>query len=276
MNRIFAAAIIIITFAAQFASAQSPRNRLYKVSSDRGDSYILGTMHFGIGLNEFNTDIPSLIKKSRVLMPEIDFNTEQLKLYKTDPFRAIFSASPVTAKGDLDRVTVAKLIALGFPSYIAETLSDNSCMSLDVLLMARPGQPSLDLQVLDIAHQNNLKIRALDTAELRHTARQKNDSEVGACSLRQILNAYTNEQIVSSLEASLREEIISYKKGEPESEALLNSPIVKFRNQAWIAAVEEEILKGGAFISVGEAHISGPDGILQLLKDRGFRITLVE
>lgn len=256
--------------------AQTPRNRLYKISSASSESYVLGTMHMGIGINEFKTDITSLVKKSRVILPEIEMTIEQLKDYKTDPYKSLFETSPLPPQDNSDKGTVAKLIDLGFPGYIAKRLPDNACMSLQMLLMAKPGQPSLDFQVLEIGYQYSLKVIALDTMELRQKARKESDTAVGACSLRQILSSYSKEQILKSLDASLAESIAFYKSGAIEKEEVLNDPIVKTRNLAWISTIENEVEKGNAFISVGYAHLGGKSGILQLLVDRGFQITLIE
>jgi hypothetical protein len=233
-------------------------------------------MHMGIGINEFNTDVASLIKESRVVLPEIEITTEQLKVYKTDPYKSLFEASPLPPNDNSDKSTVTKLVDLGFPEYIAKRLPDNACMSLQMLLMAKPGQPSLDLQVLEIGHQYNVKVIPLDTMELRQKARKESDAAVGECSLRQILNSYSKEQILNSLDASLAESITFYKSGAPEKEEVLNDPIVKNRNQAWLSTIENEVAKGNAFISVGYAHLGGKGGLLQLLIDRGFKITLIE
>lgn len=252
------------------------KNKLYKVSSEKGDSYVLGTIHSGVALHQFNTDIEALIKDSRVVLPEIDYSLEQLETYKKDPFRVIFQTSPWNEKSDLDVATIQKLVSLGFPQYMAERLNDNSCMALQTLSMARPNQVSLDLQVLEIAHVNNLQVRALDSLELRRQARSSNDAASGACSLRQIVDTYTRAQILDSLEESLRTEVAAYKSGNPEDEAVLNSPIVTVRNQAWIQVIEAEIQQGKAFVSVGDGHLQGKNGILQLLKNQGLQIELVE
>lgn len=265
---------MFITFSTAFA--QSPNKRLYKISSDAGESYVLGTMHMGVGIDEFKTDIAVLIEKSRVILSEIDMTTEQLITYKSDPFKSLFEASPLSSYINTDSATIAKLEILGFPRFIAERLHDNSCMSLQMLLMAKPEQPSLDLQVLEVGHRSNLKVIALDTVELRQKSRKESDATVGACSLRQIVNNYSKEQIMDSLNASLVESIKFYKSGEFENEEVLNDPIVKTRNLAWIKTIENELTKGDVFVSVGYAHLDGKSGLLQLLVERGFHVTLVE
>lgn len=255
---------------------QSPKNKLYKISSENGDSYVLGTIHFGVGIDEFKTKIEVLIKGARIVLPEIDYTSEQLELYKTDPFKIIFQTSPLSETSDLDDATVAKLIDLGFPRYMAERLNDNSCMALQTLLMARPGQVSLDLQVIEVAHKSNLKVRALDSLELRQQARTSNDRKEGSCSLRQLVNTYTKDQILDSLNSSLVESVKSYKNGDITDAQQFDIPIVTVRNHEWIKAIANEVQQGRAFISVGDGHLQGKNGVLQLLKDQGFRVDLVE
>lgn len=258
------------------ALTSHPRNRLYRVSNSAGDSYILGTIHMGVGMEKFKTNLPELIKKSRVVLPEIDMTTEQLRTYKVDPLKALFEAMPLTSPVNPNKATVAKLEELGFPHYIAARLPDNACMSLQNLLLANPQRPSLDIQVLNVAHQNSLKIISLDSRELRASSRKESDTTSGACSLHQLVSTYTKKQILDSLNESLEQAITSYKNGESEKEEILNDPMVMSRNLAWMSTIEEEIKKGSAFVSVGNFHLQGNSGILQLLRDHGFSISLVE
>ena len=76
--------------------------------------------------------------------------------------------------------------------------------------------------------------------------------------------------------SSLADSIKFYKSGESEKEETLDDPIVKTRNLAWMPIIEKEMKKGTTFVSVGYAHLGGRNGVLQLLSNRGYRITLIE
>ena len=44
------------------------------------------------------------------------------------------------------------------------------------------------------------------------------------------------------------------------------------RNKRWIPAIEETINKQSVFIAVGAAHLPGENGVIQLLRDKGYKI----
>ena len=45
------------------------------------------------------------------------------------------------------------------------------------------------------------------------------------------------------------------------------------RNASWIAAIERMHGSGGAFIAVGAMHLLGPRSVLEMLQQKGFRIS---
>ena len=44
------------------------------------------------------------------------------------------------------------------------------------------------------------------------------------------------------------------------------------RNQAWIKVIEDVAAKGPALVAFGALHLSGDQGVLQLLEQRGFTL----
>ncbi|QNK65816.1 TraB/GumN family protein [Variovorax sp. PAMC26660] len=52
--------------------------------------------------------------------------------------------------------------------------------------------------------------------------------------------------------------------------ARYNQVMVADRNHAWLKKLTPWLDKGGAFVNVGAAHLSGPDGLLTLLAARGY------
>ncbi len=56
---------------------------------------------------------------------------------------------------------------------------------------------------------------------------------------------------------------------DPEVISYLGS----FRNQQWLPILREQINKGDAFIAVGLMHLVGKDGIINLLRQDGYKVT---
>jgi uncharacterized protein YbaP (TraB family) len=47
------------------------------------------------------------------------------------------------------------------------------------------------------------------------------------------------------------------------------------RNQRWIPVMEKAMNDKASFFAVGAGHLGGPEGVLELLRKRGYRVTPV-
>ena len=52
--------------------------------------------------------------------------------------------------------------------------------------------------------------------------------------------------------------------------------LVGARNRAWLAPLEAELARGGAFVAVGGLHLPGPEGLVALLRARGWTVTRLD
>jgi uncharacterized protein len=82
------------------------------------------------------------------------------------------------------------------------------------------------------------------------------------------------EEIASQFELTL-----SYKSGNITSlekammvEKGFYDTFIKRRNTAWLPKLEKEFSEGGVFVAVGAGHMVGPNGLLKLLKERGYQL----
>jgi tetratricopeptide (TPR) repeat protein len=55
----------------------------------------------------------------------------------------------------------------------------------------------------------------------------------------------------------------------------MNEMLFKRRNRAWIPALEKLAVTGHAFVAVGAGHLVGPDGVVALLRAKGYKVTRV-
>jgi uncharacterized protein YbaP (TraB family) len=52
--------------------------------------------------------------------------------------------------------------------------------------------------------------------------------------------------------------------------------LIGARNRAWLARIEAELARGGAFVAVGALHLPGADGLVALLRDRGWTLSRLD
>jgi len=84
--------------------------------------------------------------------------------------------------------------------------------------------------------------------------------------LSDMISAYQNQNI-SKLN-QLVKDTPEYAKYE---DLLLND-----RNKSWIAKIEEHMQDQSSFIAVGAAHLAGSEGVIQLLREKGYEVNPVE
>ena len=95
------------------------------------------------------------------------------------------------------------------------------------------------------------------------------DTQDGAELLRDIANAWSKGDL-SQLDSLLIQET---KTLYPQIYDLIFTQ----RNLKWVAIIEQELAKSGTdFFAVGAGHLVGSDSVVQLLRDKGYKVTAVD
>ena len=83
----------------------------------------------------------------------------------------------------------------------------------------------------------------------------------------QLIDVYLSQDIEKIYEFTTKSAMSSE---EFEEEMLTN------RNMNWIKPIQKIIKKNKAFIAVGAAHLGGPNGVVELLRQKGYTLTPVK
>ncbi|MFW5820030.1 MAG: TraB/GumN family protein [Bacteroidota bacterium] len=83
--------------------------------------------------------------------------------------------------------------------------------------------------------------------------------------LQELIDIYLSHDIYQMAEEFSKEEARGYK--ELESELLIK------RNMDWVEKISEIIIEKSSFIAVGAGHLAGDQGLIQLLRQKGFTLT---
>src|SRR5690554_6402846 len=89
----------------------------------------------------------------------------------------------------------------------------------------------------------------------------------GMSQTRELIDIYLTQDIEKIYQYTITSDMSS---PEFEEEFLVK------RNKAWIKPIRKLIKKNKSFIGVGAAHLGGPDGVIQLLKNEGYTFTPVK
>ena len=65
------------------------------------------------------------------------------------------------------------------------------------------------------------------------------------------------------------------QQGDRRVAQLFTSEVVVNRNRRMLERIQPRLREGNAFIAVGALHLPGKDGLLTLLRNKGYRVSPV-
>lgn len=139
---------------------------------------------------------------------------------------------------------------------------------------------SYEMKLYEVAQEKNLKSQGLETmeyqiglfdsipykdqADMLVEAIKSSGQEGEEDMFKMMVDMYKNQDINSMYEMMLEEE-----EGTAEFEDIL----VTQRNRNWIPIMSEMMNKKATFFAVGAGHLGGPNGVIKLLRKKGYKLT---
>lgn len=281
-------AALLASFAPP-ARAGDNAHVFWEVAGKHNTVYLLGSVHV---MHEDDRALPAVTEgaylDAEVLVEELDIYAMMGAMFAPELTRLQFLPQPQTLAqvlgADLHQRLAAAAKPLGFdmdyisrmqPWYVATLVSSTR--------LARAGYNSrdgVDYQLAERAHRDNKPIVGLETAEQQMAffagmsmAEQRKflasslDEADSAAELREITAAWRRGDL-AALEKQLR-------SGMEESPELFQQIVVE-RNRNWLPRIEQMLAEGmdkDYLVVTGALHMIGPQGLVELLRARGYRIT---
>ena len=145
-------------------------------------------------------------------------------------------------------------------------------------LLTCTNQAGYDQLLLQKAQQKNIPISGLETVDEQISALDKipakdvyeevvesikNDQQEDIEMLNQMMQYYNDANLVA------------LKKLFDESDSIINDfsdVALHERNKNWIPIIKEKMIGKKAFIAFGAAHLIGEKGVIQLLRNEGYKV----
>jgi len=260
---------------------------LWKASKNEKSVYVLGSIHY---LKKENFPLPKSIldalDHSKKLVLEIDVNSASAGSAERLTFEKAPYRDGTTLAQNIDRETyqlaAQRAAQLGVdmralnpmkPWFVALTmmavkfqqLGLDPSLGVDRHLAERAkgrGKPTSGLETLEfqITLLDQLSKRDQDSM-LRETV---TELDLLDQNFNQIVQAW-----VSGDGASLEALLLASMREYPD----LHQKIIVDRNRRWLPQIEKMIAQGdGAMVVVGAAHLVGQDGVIEMLKTRGYKL----
>ena len=275
-----------------FTLSLEAKSLLYKMSSNDSTIYILGSIHLAKPeLYPLDKEITKAYKESEVLVVELDpSSVESMNTIQQVIISAGRYPSGKSLKTELSAKTYRALEEytkkVGMPISSMQSMKPWVVMlQLTVTEMIRLGYfPDLgvDRYFLDLAKSEHKNVISLETAQEQMSLVAKDDKH-----FQDKLLLYTLESM-HEMEPMLDEMFMYWKNGDAaafdkimsmplETDPSLNEiydDLIIQRNYRMTQKIEGLLrTKKTYFVVVGSGHVVGEEGIISLLKQKGYKLT---
>lgn len=252
---------------------------LWSLEKDGRTSYLLGTMHQGV---DGERDLPAIVWQKLDEAPAFAMETDlsghaQMDVLRKDGTTLRDELGPAYWKKLEDALgidTASRL--LGFKPMVPATLLSMKGLPetnpMDGRLHARAlGRQKRIVFLEPAAQQEAMLDKWMDTQALKAML---DDLPATEAQSKAMLAAYRagDDAAVIAVTAIERTRWIARGRPAAEHDRLMEDVLYR-RNAAWVTPIENLHADGGGFIAVGALHAVGPRSVLDLLAQRGFRVT---
>jgi uncharacterized protein len=260
---------------------------LWRVNSDQNRLYILGSIHLlKKETYPLKKSIEDAFEQTKKLVLEIDLSSansqkiQQLMLQKsisTDGTLLHQSVSDETYQAVAKRAKELdidiRVLSPFKPWVIAMTMAAIKLQQLGF-------DPSLgvDRHLAERAKQTDKPTAGLETAEFQLDLFDRFSAKEQELLLRQSMDEmdHVERNVTAIVQAwksgdvgAVERHLLVGMRDYPE----IHRKVIDDRNQRWLPQIESLLSRGeNALIVVGAAHLVGKNGIIELLKNRGYRV----
>jgi uncharacterized protein YbaP (TraB family) len=274
--------------AQEKQAASATRHSVWKVRGQTNTVYLVGSIHV---LKEEDYPLPSVIETAYSDSPIAVFETDIQAL--DDPAMAMkLMAKAKLPEGQTLQTQLSpetyklfseKVSATGMPAEMFNQFAPPmAAMTLEVLEMTKMNldpKYGLDKHFFAKAKEDKKQIVPLETVDFQIGLLTDFTKEEGESLMKTTLKELDN------VKKDLAELLNAWKTGDAArlakllNEAMQDAPVIykrllTDRNKAWIPKLEE-LARGNknAMVVVGAGHLVGKDGVVELLRQKGFKVT---
>jgi uncharacterized protein YbaP (TraB family) len=250
----------------------------YRLEKAGKASHILGTRHLGVSLDKMPANVRQAIRAASVAVFEVAPGDDAPRATPQGPALSVQLGPELWQRyRKLVGRATADRVEHGSPTeamVMMLALYEHKLAALDTEIEQMVVAARIPTKGLEsAAFQQRLLVELLDVRMLRATVAGTPDrATLERESVRDLTEycAGTDEQPGMDGEARAQLRAGGYSDTEIDR---LDQVLVYDRNTDWIPKLEQIMAGGGAFIAVGSDHLTGPRGVVALLRARGWTAT---
>lgn len=279
--------ILVLAFLSILSiNAQKLENStLWKIEGNglEKPSYLFGTIHITCDAT-IKPEVKKALDETSKVVLEIDMDDPelQLKMMSGMHMKDGKKISDLVSEDEFKIIDVMITREVGMPLKMLETIKPFFLISMLYPKLLDCPMQSFEQELLKVAKEQEDTIDGLETIEdqmqvfedipyedqvvdLLRTA--KDNLAYDKATFDKMLETYNNEDITAMVEMMNDENNVSVSKHQDK---LLDN-----RNKNWIPKISAFAKEQPTFFGVGAGHLAGENGVINLLRKAGFRVTAV-
>ncbi|UKJ07360.1 TraB/GumN family protein [Solitalea lacus] len=257
---------------------QTKNSLLWEITGNglQKPSYLFGTIHM-ICENDFfiSEKLTKAINHADQLVLEINLaDTTELK----DLQQSMISSVPLSKQLTSIQYHYIDSVISHRMSLSLKQLENASLLFLNSILLSSTlpcKTPKVyEIELIDLARKRNLPIRALETVKDQVNSYNKAFPKDFLLSQMMLSNEY-GEYFAKMIEDYKNEDISSLYSKMSDKRFLTDESykwMLTERNANWVKIMPEMMQKNSVLFAVGTAHLGGKDGVIELLKKKGYTV----
>jgi hypothetical protein len=274
-------AVLAVLAACRGGNDKLAKPFLWSAEKDGVTTYLFGTMHMGVDPEQRLPDLVwSRLEAAKTFAMETDPNDVSKIDFMRHDGKTLHEELGGVRWHRLQKM-IGEQPALRVDQmkpYIAATLVSSSGL---------PQTVPMDGVMLRHATQGHKPIVFLEPIETQVTVIEKwlttrtlgemlDDVPDTTARTKRLLGAYVSGDEREIQRVTEDEHAVALKRGHTEAEYRDEMTDLLFRrNASWIPLIDRMHADGGGFVAVGTLHLVGPGSVLDLLRQRGYKVTRI-
>jgi len=276
----------VLLLIVVFTNAQAPKEKtvLWKIEGNgtKQPSYLFGTIHL---MCPDQIKVDTVIKKcfgsTKELFLEIDMSDPQMmnKMVQNMSMTDGSTLEKLLPKTDYDSIGNIFKEKAGMPMSLMGKAKPMLLMSVMFPSLLGCAPEGWEKVFQDMAKAKNIPLKGLETIEYQMQVFDSIPYKVQADMLKSFM--YNMDSTKKSFEYMLQLYLDKNINGlhdmvvDDESYGNYEGLLLDNRNKNWIPVINEQVKQKPTFFAVGAAHLGGENGVVSLLRKKGFTVTPV-
>lgn len=281
MKKLKSSVLLLLALVILWPAGAQEKSLLWKVSGNdlAEPSFVFGTMHILCEADfKFPEKLQSALDEVDVLVLELDptdpdlaaemqqlaLNPDMQNIYKDidEADYALLNGVLLSAYGaGLEQMGILKPMVISTMITMAVLFPCESKVSIDGVLAQK-------------AKEAAMEIHSLETAAFQMALFDQVPMEVQIEDMLNTLSDEGKEEFEVLKRAYLTEDVAAMDAAMADSDMMkaYGPVLLSKRNQAWMEVLPDLFQKQSNLVAVGAGHLTGEDGLLELLKDAGYKV----